>query len=77
MRLSILQALNRQNLIAQKSNLQYSMLQNSAMQRDLMNQPFFGYENNLQMQATNDSIQLMAINAELQALNNYNINYMA
>ena len=77
MRLSILQALNRQNLIAQRSNLQYSMLQNSAMQRDLMNQPFFGYENNLQMQAANDSIQLMAINAELQALNNYNINYMA
>jgi len=74
----IIQALYKQNLIAQKNNLQYSLLQNWANQRSMLNgtyNPFFAGA--LELQGVSDSIQLMAINAELNALNNSKMNYLA
>jgi hypothetical protein len=74
----IIEALHRQNLIAQKNNLQYNLLQNSACQRSFLNggfSPSFG--SMLELQSVSDSIQLMAINAELNALNNSKLDYLA
>jgi hypothetical protein len=73
-----IEALHRQNLIAQKNNLQYSLLQNSASQRSLLNGGFSpSFAGMLELQSVSDSIQLMAINAELNALNNAKIDYLA
>ena len=76
----IIEALYRQSLIAQKNNLQYSLLQNWSAQRSLLrNAPSFtgaySIGSNLELSGFNDSVQLMAVNAELNALNN--INYLA
>ncbi len=74
----LIEALYRQNLIAQRNNLYYSLMQNWDAQRSLLNggySPSFGSA--LEVQGVNDSIQLMAINAELNALNNSKMNYLA
>ena len=73
----LIQALHKQNLIARKNNLQYSLLQNWANQRSMLsgmyNPTFAG---TLELQSVSDSIQLMAINAELNAINNSKMNYL-
>ena len=74
----LIEALHRQSLIAQKNNLYYGLLQNWAAQRSMLNGsycPNFG--GLLELQAVSDSAQLMAVNAELNALNNAKINYLA
>ncbi|MBR2069344.1 MAG: hypothetical protein IJ877_06235 [Candidatus Gastranaerophilales bacterium] len=74
----LIQALHKQNLIAQKNSLQYGLLQNWASQRSMLNggySPSFGSA--LELQGISDSIQLMAINAELNALNNAKMDYLA
>ncbi|MBQ8475585.1 hypothetical protein IJ531_00830 [bacterium] len=80
--MSIVQALYRQSLIAQKNSLQYGLLQNSASQRSLLTSgysPSFAgsISNSLELSAISSSIQLMAINAELSALQDAKINYLA
>lgn len=74
----LIQALYRQSLTAQKNNLQFAMLQNWSNQRAMLNGgycPSFG--NSLELENINNSIQLMAINAELNALNNSKMDYLA
>lgn len=81
--MSIIQLLARQNLIAQRHNLQYQMLQNSRSQREMLSNPAFmgnleaanNYETSLCLENCANSVELMAINAELNALNN--IDYFA
>ena len=74
----LIEALHRQYLIAQKNNLQYALLQNSAAQRSILNGGYSpSFAGNLELQSVNDSIQLMAINAELNALNNAKMDYLA
>lgn len=87
--ISLVQMLTKQSLIAQKNNLQMQMLNNSAHQRRLLsNVNFMGnleYANSigtaLELENVSNSTQLMAINAELQALNSYSngskLNFMA
>ena len=86
--LSIARSLEKQNLIAQKNNLTAQLLQNSAAQRELLNSPHFGgslatvsaAEASSGMSKITNETQLMAINAELAALNNASSNgldYMA
>ena len=74
----LVQALYRQYLIAQKNSLQYNLLQNYDAQRAMIrgqhNPNFLG---SLEFQNTLDSIQLMAINSELNALNDCKMNYLA
>ena len=78
--LSIVQSLEKQNLIAQRSNLIYQMLQNSRAQRaefgalsaahaDASALAFTGGVDSLELENVNNEIQLMAINAELNAIN--------
>lgn len=77
--ISLVCALAKQNLIAQKNNLQMQMLNNSAYQRSMISNPYFcgnlEYANaigtSLELENIDNSVQLMAINAELEALNNY------
>ena len=74
----LIQALYRQSLIAQKNNLQYNLLRNWSNQRAMLNcgfMPSFG--NSIELENINNSIQLMAVNAELSALNNYKMDYLA
>ena len=81
--MSIIQLLAKQNLIAQRNNLQYQMLQNSRSQREMLSNPAFmgnleaahNYETSLCLENCVNSVELMAINAELNALNN--IDYFA
>ena len=78
--MSIVLALYKQSLVAERNNLQYGLLRNWSAQRSLLrNAPSFtgaaNIGNNLELSGLNDSIQLMAVNAELNALNN--INYLA
>ena len=76
--MSIIQLLARQSLIAQKNNLQYQMLQNSRSQRQMLSNPAFmgnleaahNYETSLCLENSMNGEELMAINAELNALNN-------
>ena len=76
--ISLTAMLHKQNLIAQKSNLQMQMLNNSARQRSLLsNLNFCGnleYANTLgtalELENISNSTQLMAINAELNSINN-------
>ena len=76
--MSLIQALHRQSLIAQRNNLQYSLLQNWSAQRSMLNGGYNpSFAGLLELQGVSDSTQLMAINAELNALNNANINYLA
>lgn len=82
MAFSILNVLARQNLIAQKNNLQYQMLQNSSSRRGMLNNLSFGSdlesvaakEAGLDSQQVTNESELMAINAELNALRNYSSN---
>lgn len=75
--MSIIQLLAKQNLIAQKNNLQYQMLQNSRMQRNMLSDTSFlgnfdtphNRETSLQLENCTNGFELMAINAELNALN--------
>lgn len=77
--------LARQNLIAQKNNLQMQMLENSASQRRMLSNPYFrgnlqeasNYETALGLQNISDSAQLMAINAELDSLSSSKLDFMA
>ena len=74
----LIQALRRQSLIAQRNNLQFGLLQNMAAQRSMLQSgciPTFGSA--LELQSINDSTQLMAISAELNALNNAKFDYFA
>ena len=77
----LIQALHKQYLIAQKNNLQYALLQNWDAQRAMLNGEYCGYSPSfgdaLELQGISDSIQLMAINTELNALNNAKIDYLA
>ena len=74
----LIQALHKQYLTAQKNNLQYALLQNWSNQRAMLNGGYNpSFASNLELQGVSDSIQLMAINAELNALNNAKINYLA
>ena len=83
--MSIVQVLAKQNLIAQKNNLQLQNLQNSAMQRRMLESPAFmgsleatnAMETALAMDSINNSAMLMSINAELEALSNAKIDYYA
>ncbi len=85
--LSIARQLEKQSLIAQRNNLEYQMLQNSAAQRGLLNSPHFtgglatvnAAETSLGMDNVMNETQLMAVNAELAALNNASsgLNYLA
>ncbi len=76
--LSIARQLEKQSLVAQRNNLEYQMLQNSAAQRGLLNSPYFtgglatvsAAEASLGMENIMNETQLMAVNAELAALNN-------
>lgn len=72
----LIEALYRQSLIAQRNSLQYSLLRNWSAQRAMLNgfcNPYFA--GSLELQGIADSTQLMAVNGELNALNN--INYLA
>ncbi len=86
----LLNALARQNLIAQRNNLQFDMLQNFSSRRGMLNSPSFGSnlesvaaaENALDMEQISNEVQYQAINAELNALKNYSskndrLNYLA
>ncbi len=82
----IVEALYRQSLIAERNNLIYSMLQNSAYQRSALKGgysfDFLGsLDKSLELENDINSTQLMAINAELKALDdaktNSKMNYLA
>ena len=83
--MSLVTQLARQSLIAQKNNLQFQMLQNNSIQRGMLNNPLFmgnpemanRAESSLMSDNLNASVQLMALNAELNALNNTKLNYLA
>ena len=80
--MSIVQALHRQYLVAQKNNLQFNMLQNSMAQRSLLNSnysPSFSglISDGLELSNLQDSVQYQAINAELNAIQNSKIDYLA
>ena len=83
--MSLVTQLARQSLIAQKNNLQFQMLQNNSIQRGMLNNPLFTgnlemanrAESSLMSDNLNASVQLMALNAELNALNNTKLNYLA
>ena len=80
MQISILNSLRKQSLIAQRNQLQFDMLQNSSAQRGLLSGlggfsndiSFMGGLNNissnLELANISNSAQLMAINAEPEAL---------
>ncbi len=87
--MSILTTLHRQNLIAERNNLQLNTFRNYDAQRNLLSSPSFGSdvdyaalsakEAALEGENISNSAQLMSINAELEALNNSSskLNYMA
>lgn len=88
--MSLVTALARQRLIAEKNGLQCQLLQNSAAKRNsLQNLSFsgglnlegaFALENSLDLDNISASTELMAVNAELAALKNYSsqrLNYLA
>lgn len=88
MHLSIAKQLEKQSLIARRNNLELSLLQNSAAQRGLLNSPHFGgglatvnaAEASLGLSNISNGTELMAVNAELAALNDSTssrLNYMA
>ena len=83
--MSIAALLARQSLIHQKNNLQFQMMQNNqARYNMLQNISFNGsleecaaQENSLDLENISNSSQLMAINAELEALSSSKLNYLA
>ncbi len=88
--MSIVTLLARQNLIARKNDLQYQMLQNSSSMRRMLNSNvFFGgglnladissRETAMDLENIAASSELMAINAELNSLNDSSsrFNYFA
>ncbi len=85
--MSIVSLLAKQSLIAQKNNLQFQMLKNqSALRNSLNYAPHFtgsnletvnNFETSLALENISNESQLMAINAELQALNSSRLNYFA
>ena len=83
--MSLVTQLARQSLIAQKNNLQFQMLQNNSIQRGMLNNPLFmgnlemanRAESSLMSDNLNASVQLMALNAELNALKEAELNYLA
>ena len=88
--MSIISLLAKQNLILRKNNLQYALLKNSAARRNMLNNISFGgvscfenaynYEKALDLNSIFASSELMAINAELSAINSYcdkSLNYLA
>ena len=83
--MSIAALLYRRSLIATKNNLQFQMMQNSSRQRNMLdNIQFMGNLEQahnigtaLALENIDNSSQLMAINAELSALDSSKINYFA
>ena len=84
--MSILVSLYKQSLIADRNNKELALLQNSARRMHMLgtHQGRMDYgeinteENAIDMQNISDSTELMAINAELDALNNSSsLNYFA
>lgn len=83
--MSLVTQLARQSLIAQKNDLQFQMLQNNSIQRGMLNNPFYmgnlemanALESSLVQDNLNASTQLMALNAELNALKDTKLNYLA
>ncbi|MBR1616903.1 hypothetical protein IJ670_02010 [bacterium] len=86
--ISLLNVLHKQNLISQKNHLYSEMLSNSQAQRNMLNNSFFGgvnttnpalldTQNTYALENINNMAQLMAINAELQALDSHKVNYLA
>lgn len=79
--MSIIALLARQSLIARKNNLQYQLLQGSSLRRRVLDNVSFGggfdladisqREAALDLENISASSELMAVNAELSALNNY------
>ena len=83
--MSLLTSLATQSLIAQRNNLQFQMLQNNSSQRGMLSNPLFmgnlemanALESSLVQDNLNASTQLMALNAELNALKDTKLNYLA
>lgn len=83
--MSLVTQLARQSLIAQKNDLQFQMLQNNSIQRGMLNNPLYmgnlemanALESSLVQDNLNVSTQLMALNAELNALKDTKLNYLA
>ncbi len=83
--MSLVTQLARQSLIAQKNDLQFQMLQNNSIQRGMLNNPLYmgnlemanALESSLVQDNLNASTQLMALNAELNALKDTKLNYLA
>jgi len=82
--MSLIETLYRQNLMLQRNNLIYQTINNHEAQYGMLNQPSFmnnSISDTLELENVNNSIQLMAINAELQALEQQNntskFNYFA
>ncbi len=83
--MSLLTSLATQSLIAQRNNLQFQMLQNNSLQRGMLSNPLFmgnlemanRAESSLMLDNLNASVQLMALNAELNALKEAKLNYLA
>jgi len=83
--MSIVQMLAKQQAIAQRNKIMYQSLQNSAMRRNMLANPSFmgnledasAMETALALDDISNSTQLMAINAELQALDNAKLDYFA
>lgn len=79
--ISLVEALRRQSLIVEKNNLVGQMLANSHNQRQLLQNQGLSFgsaqamDNMYALDNINASTQLMAVNAELQSLQN--INYLA
>ncbi len=87
--MSLIQLLARQNLIYRKNNLQLQLLNGFSAKRNALSCLSFGnnfegisaYERGLDLNSIGASVELTAINAELNALNNYSdnsrLNYFA
>ena len=83
--MSIVQLMARQRLIAERNNMQLQSFRNLDAQRGMLNNPSFAgnletasaMESALALENINNECQLMAINAELNALNNAKLNYFA
>lgn len=85
--LSIATQLEKQNLTAQKNNLEFQILQNSSARRSLLNSPYFtgglarvsAAEASFGLNNITNETQLMLVNAELSKLNNSGskLNYLA
>lgn len=86
--MSLLTSLYKSSLIAQRNNLEYQRIQNSGNMFSLLSNPSFSgdlksvsaMENSLQLENSLNETELMAINAELNSLNQAKgskLNYLA